>query len=107
MDPLDRAAEVFVMLKMHNTKEHNAVLIYVAMKDRQLAILGDSGIHEKVGSAFWNTQVQSMISHFGEDKYSTGLEKIIGHVGEALHANFPYDGNADENELPDDIVFGR
>lgn len=107
VDPLDRAAEVFVALKMHETQEHNAVLIYVAMKDRQLAILGDSGIHEKVGTQFWNAQLQTMLSHFGEEKYSTGLEKIIGHIGEALHANFPYNDATDKNELPDDIVFGR
>jgi len=48
VDPLDRAAEVFANLKMEQTDARNAVLVYVALKDRQLALLGDKGIHEKV-----------------------------------------------------------
>src|ERR1700692_1452657 len=54
VDPLDRAAETFYGLKMEKTEAHNAVLVYVATKDRQLALYGDKGIHEKVGDKFWN-----------------------------------------------------
>src|SRR6187549_3921237 len=49
IDPLDRAMEIFADLKMQNTKDRNAVLVYVAIKDKQLAIYGDSGIHAKTG----------------------------------------------------------
>jgi len=56
VNPLDRAAEVFTGLKMDQTAQRNAVLVYVALKDRQLALYGDKGIHEKVGDAFWNTR---------------------------------------------------
>ena len=38
MDPIDRAAEIFFKLKMDKTDQRNAVLVYLAMKDRQLAI---------------------------------------------------------------------
>jgi len=107
VDPLDRAAEAFFKLKMDATKEHNAVLVYVAMKDRQLAIFGDKGIHEKVGDAFWNEQVKKMLSHFTANDYAGGLEKIISEIGEALRSNFPYNEDSDTNELPDDIVYGR
>jgi uncharacterized membrane protein len=41
VDPVDRAIEVFFGLKMEKTDQHNAVLIYVALKDRQLAVYGD------------------------------------------------------------------
>ena len=49
VNPLDRAVEIFISLKMDQTAERNAVLLYVATKDRQLAIFGDEGIHKKVG----------------------------------------------------------
>lgn len=49
---IDRAAEVFENLKMHETKLHNGVLIYVAIENRQFAIIGDSGIHEFVSQVF-------------------------------------------------------
>ena len=45
VDPIDRAAEIFYNLKMQATELHNGVLVYVAMKDRQLAIFADEGIY--------------------------------------------------------------
>ena len=107
MDPLDRAAEVFANLKMEQTDARNAVLVYVALKDRQLALLGDKGIHEKVGDAFWNEKVKLILSHFNKTDYAEGLQHIMKEIGEALRLHFPYDKDTDKNELPDDIVFGR
>ena len=107
VNPLDRAAEVFSLLKMEQTAGRNAALVYVAMKDRQLALFGDKEIHEKVGDAFWNEKVKIILSHFGKENYAEGLVRIITEMGEALRSHFPYDGATDKNELPDDIVFGR
>ncbi|MBC7652511.1 MAG: TPM domain-containing protein, partial [Deinococcales bacterium] len=50
VDPLDRAKELFDQLNMYNTAERNAVLVYIAMKHRQLAIFGDEGIYQKTGA---------------------------------------------------------
>jgi uncharacterized membrane protein len=107
VDPLDRAAEVFLLLKMGETSGHNAVLIYVAMKDRQLAIFGDQAIHEKVGDEFWKKEVMEILSHFQRAHYADAISKIVLDIGAALRYHFPYDRQTDINELPDDIVFGR
>jgi len=107
VDPLDRAAEVFSILKMEHTAGHNAVLMYLAVKDRQLAIFGDHGIHEKVGEEFWNKEVVHMLTQFQNNHYADAVTKVIHDIGEALKFHFPYDGQSDINELPDDIVFGR
>lgn len=107
VDPLDRAAEIFWLLKMEHTEARNAVLIYVAIKDRQLAIFGDRGIHEKVGDEFWNREVGKIISQFQRDSYSDAIVKMALDIGAALKFHFPYDRKTDVNELPDDIVFGR
>src|SRR5690348_5587175 len=53
VDALDRAQEIFVSLKMHETELRNATLVYVAVKDRQAAVFGDEGIHQKVGGQYW------------------------------------------------------
>ena len=107
VDPLDRAAEAFLKLKMDGTEQRNGVLLYVALKDRQMAIFGDKGIHEKVGNEFWNDKVQTILSHFSKADYAGGLEKIVMEIGATLSSYFPYDGTNDKNELPDDIVYGR
>jgi uncharacterized membrane protein len=107
VDPLDRAAEVFVILKMEKTTAHNAVLIYLAVKDRQLAIFGDQGIHEKVGDRFWTEEIRAIISQFRQDNYADAVAQVVLDIGGALKQHFPYDRQTDINELPDDIVFGR
>ncbi len=107
VDPLDRAAEVFWLLKMENTEARNGVLIYIAIRDRQLAIFGDRGIHEKVGDVFWNQEVNQILSQFQRSSYTEAIVKMIHDIGQALKSHFPYDGEKDINELPDDIVFGR
>ena len=107
MDAIDRAAELFFQLQMQKTDDRNAVLVYVAMKDRQLAVFGDEGIHNKVGNAYWLSEVQKMISNFNRENYAQGLKEIILDIGEALTKHFPYNNDTDKNELPDEIVFGK
>jgi uncharacterized membrane protein len=107
MDAIDRAAELFFQLEMQKTDDRNAVLLYVAMKDRQLAVFGDEGIHEKVGNEYWNNAVQKMISNFNRENYVAGISEVVKDIGEALTKNFPFNNDTDKNELPDDIVFGK
>jgi uncharacterized membrane protein len=107
IDPLDRALEIFSELKMENTQDRNAVLLYVALKDRQLAIYGDKGIHEKTGDEYWKMAVNTMVSHFNKENYATGISQCVTKIGEALQQYFPYDKKTDKNELPDEIIFGK
>lgn len=107
VDAIDRAAELFFRLEMDETDDHNAVLLYVAMKDRQLAVFGDEGIHKKVGTEYWNREVGLLISNFNKENYAEGISKCVEDIGEALHYFFPYENDTDKNELPDDIVFGK
>ena len=107
VDPIDRAIEIFYNLKMNATELHNAVLVYVAMKDRQLAIFADEGIYKKAGAAFWKEEVSKMLSQFNKENYADGIATVVKEIGESLHSNFPYNAATDKNELPDDIVFGK
>lgn len=107
VDPLDRAKELFERLKMHQTDQRNATLVYVAVKDKQAAVFGDAGIHEKVGQKYWEDEVNKMMISFREQHLADGLIQCIKDIGEALYYYFPYNKTTDKNELPDDIVFGR
>jgi len=107
VNAIDRAVEIFENLKMQNTELRNATLVYVAIKDRQLAVFGDEGIHQKVGNEYWANQVMKMINAFNRDNIAEGIRQCVLNIGEALATHFPYDRNTDKNELPDDIVFGK
>ncbi len=107
VDPVDRAKEIFLELGMHKTELHNATLIYVAVDDRQTAILGDEGIYKKVGEEYWKNEVSKMLMQFKNQHLVDGLCMVIADLGEALQHHFPYNADTDKNELPDEIVFGR
>ncbi len=107
VNSLDRAIEIFYGLKMEATAQRNGVLVYVALKDRQLAIFADEGIYVKVGKEFWHNEVRTMLSHFNKENYADGISQVILDIGEILSAHFPYDDKGDKNELPDEIVFGK
>lgn len=105
-DVLDRAAEVFELLKMHKTQYRNAVLFYLATDDHKFAILGDAGINAVVSEDFWEKIKEEMVVHFKNGAYTEGLRKGIEMSGLQLKTHFPYEQKGDENELPDEISFG-
>lgn len=107
VDPVDRAKEIFLELRMHKTELHNATLIYIAIDDHQAAVLGDEGIHRKVGEEYWRAEVSKMLMQFKNQHLVDGLCMVISDLGEALQHHFPYNSDTDKNELPDEIVFGR
>jgi len=100
---LERAQQLFHLLKMDNTKEENGVLIYIAVDDHQLAICGDRGINIKVAANFWESTKQKMIDSFKKGNFKDGIIEGVGCAGEKLSAFFPWK-HGDENELPNEIT---
>lgn len=105
-DVLDHAAFMFDELEMQKTELRNGVLIYLAVEDRKLAILGDAGINMKVPKGFWDETKDVMIHHFKEGNYAQGLSEGIIKAGEQLKEHYPYEKD-DTNELSDEISFGK
>lgn len=104
-DAVDRAKQVFEELKMHETELKNGVLFYLAYSDKKFAIIGDSGIHEKVSDAFWNEEKELMKTHFIQKQFTEGLFVAIAKAGQKLKEHFPYHAD-DTNELSNEISFG-
>jgi uncharacterized membrane protein len=105
-DVLDRAAYVFKNLGMANTGLRNGVLIYLAVRNRKFAIIGDKGINRVVPPDFWDGTKSTMLEFFREGKFSEGLIHAITESGIHLKRYFPHQMD-DINELPDDISFGK
>lgn len=103
-DVLDEAAWLFKKLGMHRTADRNGVLIYLALKERKFAIIGDTGINAVVPPGFWDSIRDHMKQRFSENLYAEGLTEGIIMAGNQLKEHFPYSGN-DVNELTDTISF--
>lgn len=102
-DPKEKALKTFHRLGMSQTVNKNGVLIYIASESRKFVVLGDKGINEVVPHDFWKDVSLVIAEHFATGDYVRGLEKAVLMIGEKLKAFFPYDENADVNELSDDI----
>jgi uncharacterized membrane protein len=105
-DVMDRAAFIFKHLEMNKTELRNGVLIYLAVKNRRFAIIGDSGIHKVVPENFWDDIKAKMLNHFREGRFADGLVEAINNAGLQLKSHFPRQKN-DVNELTDEISFGK
>lgn len=99
------ARQAFHRLGMEHTADRNGVLIFIVPSRKRFAILGDQGIHEKVGQAFWNDVSACLSAHFRRGAFTEGLVEGIHLVGERLATHFPSAGAADRNELPEDVDF--
>jgi len=105
-DPVARAEAVFQTLGMANTALHNGVLIYLAVKDRKFAIIGDEGIYRAVPPGFWDETKSRMEVLFRDGRFMEGVALGIRLAGENLARYFPCQAG-DVNELPDTISEGR
>ena len=105
-DVLDHAAYVFEELGMHRTRDRNGVLVYVAVADRQVAVLGDAGINEQVPDGFWTDVVGLLKLHFAAGRHAEGLVEAVHLIGEKLSSFFPLRED-DTDELSNEVSIGR
>jgi uncharacterized membrane protein len=99
------ARMAFERLGMRATRDRNAILFFVVPSRRRFTVLGDEGIHAKVGPDFWKTVVAAMEGPFRKGDFTGGLVQGIAAVGHELGAHFPFE-KADVNELPNDVDLG-
>jgi uncharacterized membrane protein len=104
-DVLTVAQEKFQSLGMHDTSARNGVLIFVAPRMQQFAVLGDEGIHQRCGAALWQRVVDKMGAHFKENHFTDAIVEAIDDLGEVLGEHFPRKAG-DVNELPDRVEEG-
>jgi uncharacterized membrane protein len=99
------AKKAFDRMGVTRTRERNGVLFFVVPSRRKFVVLGDAGIHEKVGQQFWTSVVSVVTDKFRSSQFTEGLVKGIEAVGEQLATHFPYDAASDKNELSNDVDF--
>ena len=100
------AKAVFEQIGMTRTEHRNGALIYLSLEDRRFAIVGDTGIHEKVPGDFWDRLVREATGHFAGDRFADGVREVVLLLGAELRKQFPQDQSRG-NELPDRISYER
>ena len=99
-EPVLAAEKQFEKMNMTQTAARNGVLIFLAPASHTFAVIGDKGVHEKCGEAFWRELAAAMNEHFKRADFTQGLLLGIERAGTLLADQFPRQPN-DRNELPD------
>lgn len=99
---LETARSAFVAHGLMNTRDRTGVLLFVSLKEHRVQILGDKGIHEKVGHEFWQAEADLIVRAIREGRPAEGVARAIRDVGEKLKAHFPR-REGDTNELSDEL----
>lgn len=103
-DALARARQIFTRLGMSQTRERNAVLLYVNLRRRRFAIYGDQAVHDRLGDPVW----RKILATLREDLLGTHPERAVAQcvdlIGVVLGQLFPkVPGRDNPNELPDQV----
>lgn len=100
---IERAEQLFSELSMQDTADRNAVLIYLSFKPHYIAVVGDKGIHAKVGDEFWQSVYSVMKIQCQQGNYTQAICQGILQVEQQLAAYFPAKPS-DVNELSNEVV---
>ncbi len=98
-----KAFEHFTRSGVYDTKEHSGILIFVSYLERQVRIIADSGIAQKIPQDLWNIIADDLAEGIRRGQTKEGFVSAVEKCGELLAEHFPA-GEENPNELPDGLV---
>ncbi len=99
----DAAFMEFYSSGLYLTRDANGVLIYLSLFERRVVVLGDKGIHERMGDRYWDEVRDLIIRGAKSGKARDGICAAVERCGVALAEHFPRKPD-DTNELPDQVI---
>jgi uncharacterized membrane protein len=104
-DPYGRARRLFAEYGMTRTAQRNGVLLYINLRKRRFALVGDEGVHQTVGQKYWEDLAQAL----HEDLMSTHIENAVAiavrTIGATLQRFFPADlDSQNPDELSNEVT---
>ena len=88
-------------------KRAAAALVH-APDAKKFAIFGDEAIYEKAGGAsFWEAAAAGFVNDVKSIDVTHALVKCIDTLSVPMQKHFPADALRNDNELADEIVFGK
>jgi uncharacterized membrane protein len=88
-DPVAEAQAYFKKFGMAKARDRNGILVFVAPRSRNFAVVGDTGIHEKCGDAAWAGIASAMGERFKAGEFTDGIVHGVQRAGELLAESFP------------------
>ena len=105
----DRALRAFHEHGLHRTAAGTGVLVFASLFERRAVVMGDHGIHARMGEEAWRRAVDALTAGMRREDPAGGFCEAIALCGGALAEHFPRPASApaQENELPDALRTSR
>jgi len=102
-----RAEQAFFEHGLHETRDGTGVLIFASLRERRAVVIGDRGIHARMGDVEWKRAVEALVDGMRRDSPGDGFVAAIAIAGARLEEHFPRRaGEIIPNELPDGLKRG-
>jgi putative membrane protein len=98
-----RAAQAFVAEEVFDTRERTGILLFVSLFERQVLVVGDSGINARVKQEDWDEVVRLIVEGIKQNSLTEGLVAAIGRCGELLERSGVQRRADDTDELRDEL----
>jgi putative membrane protein len=99
-----RAEQAFFEHGLHETRDGTGVLIFASLRERRAVVIGDRGIHARMGDDEWKRAVEALVEGMRRDSPGEGFVAAIAIAGARLEEHFPRRaGEIIPNELPDGL----
>ena len=100
MSPKDLKSRIDFQKERETLLEEQFVALEGKIKDRDVEIVADRGIHGHVGAAVWEAVCRRMETAFRDGHYTEGVEAGIAEINALLARHYPREGRAGGDELP-------
>ncbi|MBG0791657.1 MAG: TPM domain-containing protein [Desulfovibrionaceae bacterium] len=99
----EAAFTAFYANGLHRTRDLTGILIYVSVFERQVQVLADKGINDKVDPKVWEEVVAMVTDGIRAGKPGEALCRGVARCGELVAEKFPIKAD-DTDELPNLII---
>jgi putative membrane protein len=104
-----RAMRAFQENGLHRTADGTGVLVFASLFEHQAVVLGDRGIHARMGEGGWDRAVGALVAGLRAGDPAKGFVDAVAQCGARLAEGFPRAPGATPplNELEDAIRTSR
>ncbi len=99
----NRAVRYFCESGVYKTSTHCGILIYISYMERQVRIIADSGINERISQDLWNLIADELTENLSKGRFEEGILCAIEKCSELLTQQFPLQEQK-ANELSDGLA---
>jgi putative membrane protein len=93
----------FYIQGLYRTREETGILIFISVFERQVWVLADRGINEKLPSETWQDVVDLVVDGIKERRQVDAICQAVDQVGQILETHFPATSN-NPDELESVII---